>query len=266
MIRPLPGFFALAILGLTYPAVTADADANKETANGPLADIPSKPGPHIDKIKALGDNQWLSLGVPTADPTWGKARGRSWSSNQPGAANLRGGFVFAEGVHAYTKPDGHYMNDVWFYDINANRWVCVYPGINVKTIVQQIKDKELVVDDKGLMVDKSGQPLPPLLIHAYGYLGYDPEQKKFATFGGQFANYFTTGQKGVFEEASRLFQEQRKDKKFPSHSPFFYDVAAGKFECFPVELAPKGQPYGANQLVYVRSKKQFLYVGADGGW
>src|SRR5262249_45199873 len=160
---------------------------------------------------------------------------------QPAAPNLRGGFVFAEGVHAYVKPDGHYMNDVWFYDINAHRWVCLYPGINVKTIVQRIKDKELVVDDNGLMVDKEGQPLPPLLIHAYGSLGYEPNEKKFVFFGSQFGNYFTTGKKGVFEEANQLFQELRKGKKAVSYSPFSYDVATGKFECFPVENAPKGR-------------------------
>ena len=124
------------------------------------------------------------------------------------------------------------MNDLWFYDVNAHRWVCLYPGIEVKTIAQRIKDKELTLNDDGLLVDNDGQPLPPLLIHAYGYLGYDPDRRKFAFFGSQFGNYFTTGKGGVFEEANKLFQEQRKDKKFPNLSPFFYDAASGKFECF----------------------------------
>jgi hypothetical protein len=242
------------------------AEPKPAQSKGPLAELPSQPGAHLEKIKALGDNQWLNLGAPAADPKWGKARGRSWSANQPAAPNLRGGFVFAEGVHAYVKPDGHYMNDLWFYDINAHRWICVYPGIEVKTIVRQIKDKELVVNDAGLLVDREGQPLPPLLIHAYGYLGYDPERRKFLTFGSQFGNYFTTGKGGVFEEANQLFQEQRKGKKLPSLSPFFYDVATGKFECYPVETAPVGQPYGANVLAYVSSKKQFFYGGNDGVW
>lgn len=263
MLRLLAGLLALGTLA-AVPAVSAEPDKNQP--KGPLAALPSQPGPHVEKIKALGDNQWLGLGVPAADPRWGKARGRSWSSNMPAAPDIRGGFVFAEGVHAYVKPDGHYMNDVWFYDINAHRWICLYPGIDVKSIVERIKDRDLVVDDKGLMVDREGQPLPPLLIHAYGYLGYEPEQRKFTFFGSQFGNYFTTGEKGVFAEANKLFQEQRKDKKFPDHSPFFYDVASGKFECFPVEGAPKGRPYGANLLVYVLSKKQFLYGGADGIW
>lgn len=258
--RPFLSFMALLLVST---CVGADDSPRKN----PLADVPSVPGAHIEKIKALGDNQWLSLGVPAADPKWGKARGRSWSSNQPAAPNLRGGFVFAEGVHAYVKPDGHYMNDLWFYDINAHRWICVYPGIEVKTIVQKIKDKELTVNDSGLLVDKHGEPVPPLLIHAYGYNGYDPGRKKFVTHGGQFANYFTTGKNGVFAEANQLFQELRKEKKSAKLSPFFHDVASGKWECFPVETTPAaGQPYGGSQLVYVPSKKQFWWGGTSGAW
>jgi hypothetical protein len=184
----------------------------------------------------------------------------------PFAPDLRGAFVFGEGVHAYTRPDGRYMNDLWCYDVNAHRWVCLYPGIEVKAIAQRIRDRELTLNADGLLVEKDGQPLPPLLIHAYGYLGYDPDRRKFAFFGSQFGNYFTTGKGGVFEEANRLFQEQRKDKKFPSLSPFFYDTASGRIECFPVDLAPGGRPYGANLLVYVGSKKQFFYGGSDGVW
>jgi hypothetical protein len=256
----------LAISMTWTAAVVFACPPGVASAEGPLAKMPSEPGPHVGKFKALADNEWLPLGSPAPDPKWGKARGRSWSSNMPAAPNLGGAFVFAEGVHAYVKPDGHYMNDLWFYDINAHRWICLYPGIEVKTIVKRIKDGELRVDDRGLMVDREGEPLPPLLIHGYGYVGYDPDKKQFATFGGQFANYFTTGKGGVFEEANRLLQEQRKGRKVPDPSPFFYDAASGKFDCFPVELAPKGQPYGANQLEYITSKKQFLYGGADGMW
>jgi hypothetical protein len=240
--------------------------ASLGSAAGPLADLPSKPGAHVEKIKALGDNEWLNLGAPATDPRWGRARGRSWGTNIPAAPDLRGAFLFGEGVHAYVKPDGRYMNDVWFYDLNAHRWVCLYPGIEVKTVAPRLKDKELTVNGDGLLVDKASQPLPPLLIHAYGYLGYDPGRRRFAFFGSQFGNYFTTGKGGVFEEAHRLFQEQRQGRKFPDLSPFFYDVAAGRFECFPVALAPKGQPYGANVLAYVGSRKQFFYGGTDGVW
>ncbi len=270
MKRGLCGLVVLACAALGAPpdagAEPSDAKKDQEKRTGPLATLPSKPGPHVEKIKALGDNEWLNLGAPAADPKWGKARGRSWSSNMPFAPDVRGAFVFAEGVHAYVKPDGRYMNDLWFYDANAHRWVCLYPGIEVKTVAQRIKDKELALNADGLLVEKDGQPLPPLLIHAYGYLGYDPDRRRFAFFGSQFGNYFTTGKGGVFEEANKLFEEARKGKKFPSTSPFFYDAASGKIEYFPVANAPKGKPYGANLLVYVGSKKQFFYGGSDGVW
>ena len=52
----------------------------------------------------------------------------------PLAPELRGAFLFGEGVHGYTKPDGHYMDDLWFYDINSHRWICCYPGADTKTL------------------------------------------------------------------------------------------------------------------------------------
>jgi hypothetical protein len=259
----LPAFLGLAAIG---SAGTAEPAKPNEKRDGPLAGMPSEPGPHIAKIQSLGDNEWLPLGTPAADAKWGTACGRSWSSNMPYAPDLRGGLVFAEGVHGYVKPNGRYMNDIWFYDANAHRWICLYPGIEVKAIAKRIKDRELTLNPDGLLAEKDGQPLPPLLIHGYGYLGYDPGRKKFAFFGDQFGNYFTTGKGAVFEEANRLYQELRKGKKYRYHSPFFHDTATGRLECFAVENAPKGRPYGANLLVYVTSKKQFFYGGSDGVW
>ncbi len=64
----LAAFFTLGLTGFA------------QDKKGPLAELPSKPGPHIEKIKAMGDNQWLNLGVPAADPKWGKARGSAWGA------------------------------------------------------------------------------------------------------------------------------------------------------------------------------------------
>ncbi len=266
MVRLITGAIFLAALGALAGLPAPGPAADEAPKKGPLAGPPSPPGPHVAKIKALGDDEWLHLGRPAADPRWGRACGRSWGSNQPAAPDLRGAFVFGEGVHAYVKSDGHYMNDLWFYDVNAHRWVCLYPGIEVKTVAQRIKDGALTLDRKGLLVGRDGQPLPPLLIHAYGNLGYDPDRKQFATLGGQFANYFTTDdERGVFREANRLFQGLRKGKKLPGLSPFFYDVTTGKFECHAVEPGLRST-YGERQLVYVRSKKQFFYGGVGGAW
>ena len=130
---------------------------------GPLAVLPSEPGPHIAKIKAMGDNEWLKLGAPAADPKWGKARGSAWGAKALILApDKRGAFLFGEGVHAYVKPDGHSMDDLWFYDINAHAWMCVYPGMNTKTFNQRVKDKELKIDDNGLLTNSQRQPVPTL--------------------------------------------------------------------------------------------------------
>ena len=95
-------------LGLWF-TVSVSAD------EGPLAGLPSRPGAHIEKVRALRDNEWLELGPPAADPKWDRAGGRSWTSEMPFAPELRGAFLFGEGVHGYTKPDGHYMDDLGAY-------------------------------------------------------------------------------------------------------------------------------------------------------
>lgn len=114
-----------------------------QESRGPLAGLPGKPGSHIDRIKALEDNSWLELGPPAPDPKWGRARGRSWTSEMPLAPEVRGAFLFGEGVHGYTKPDGHYMDDLWFYDINGHRWICCYPGAPTKTLPVEAQRRRL---------------------------------------------------------------------------------------------------------------------------
>jgi hypothetical protein len=90
----------LALLGLPcllIASIQAQKD-DKPKPTGPLAGLPSKPGQHVARIEALGDDAWLDLGSAKADPRWGKARGRSWSSRMPYAPDLRGAFLFGEGV------------------------------------------------------------------------------------------------------------------------------------------------------------------------
>src|SRR6516164_1379440 len=124
----------VAVVGIfaASQALPDEPVKDKAESKGPLASLPSAPGPHIEKIKALADNTWLNLGAPAADPKWGKARGRAWTAHMPLAADLRGAFLYGEGVHGYTKPDGYYMDDLWFYDLHMHRWICIYPGSKVK--------------------------------------------------------------------------------------------------------------------------------------
>ena len=234
---------------------------------GPLAELPSKPGPHIAKIKAMGDNQWLNLGVPAADSKWGKARGSSWGAKALiFAPDLRGAFLFGEGVYAYVKPDGHSMDDLWFYDINKHAWACLYPGMNTKTFTQRVKDKELVIDENGQLIDNERQPIPlHTLVHAWGYLSYDSDRKKFA-FVSWSANpiprYFLGVEKQM-DEGLKLLEDQLKNKKKRVFSPWFYDATSGQFERSPANNSTAINTGGFPQFQYLPSKKQFFAVGSD---
>ena len=106
--------------------IRADSPREKPV---PLASLPSKPGPHVEKIKALADNTWLNLGSPAADPKWGKGRGRAWSAHMAYAPDLKAAFLFGEGVHCWwNKQNNRYMDDLFVYDVPGHRWVCAYPG------------------------------------------------------------------------------------------------------------------------------------------
>ncbi len=254
---------AVALVAFFSVSLPAFAQNKK----GPLADLPSKPGAHIEKIKAMGDNQWLNLGAPAADPKWGKARGSSWGAKALILApDKRGAFLFGEGVHGYVKPDGHSMDDLWFYDINKHGWMCLYPGMNTKTFTQRVKDKELVIDDDGQLIDSHKQPIPlHTLVHAWGYLTYDSDRKKFAfvSWGNNpIPRYFLGGEK-LMDEGLKLLEEQLKAKKKSVFSPWFYDVASGRFEQSPAKNTTPINAGGFPQLHYLQSKKQFFAVGSD---
>lgn len=238
----------------------------KQDNKGPLAALPSNPGPHLEKIKALGNNEWVNLGAPAADPKWGKARGRSWGAKAFAfVPDRRGAFFAGEGVHGFVKPDGYHMDDLWFYDINAHRWICLYPGMNTKTFTQRVKDKELAIDGNGLLRDKDGQVIPVhTMIHAFGSLAYDSDRKKFAFFGTDGLNRYYQGGIQHMEEGMMLIDEQLKGKKKSAYSPWFYDAASGKFERSPAKGAPGRAPLSFPQVHYIPARKQFLVVGAAG--
>src|SRR5262249_21235838 len=137
-VMPLYRYMASISLPVLF-AVVALGDPGSEARNapvkvsaGPLKGLPSTAGAHGARIQAMGDNTWLALGKPDPDPTWGSAPGRSWCCTMPFVPGLRGAFLYGEGRHGFTKPDGRYMDDCWFYDLNAHRWVCIYPGTPVK--------------------------------------------------------------------------------------------------------------------------------------
>jgi hypothetical protein len=87
----------------------------------------------VSAIRAMAPGTWLDLGAPQADPKWGRARGRAWTSKMAFSGALGGAFLFGEGVHGWANSaNGRYMDDLWLYDVNAHRWVALYPGTNTR--------------------------------------------------------------------------------------------------------------------------------------
>lgn len=252
--------------GAGEPGATGTSD--KAERKGPLAALPSAPGPHLEKVRALGDNQWLNLGPPAADPKWGRARGRAWGGKAFALApDIRGAYFTGEGIHAYVKPDGYGMNDYWVYDINAHRWICIYPGTNTKTLTQQVRNGDLKVNEHGLVTDKDGRSMPGHLIHAWGFLTYDTDRKKFAVMADcGYNKYYFPGTSYNSRDAKDvaeglgLLQEQMKDKAAQTLSPWFYDTARGEFERYALSAASRAiQGFNSHpQFMYIPSRKQPL--------
>jgi hypothetical protein len=161
------------LMTLLLSATSIAGEESRKT--NPLAKLPSKPdAAHIGKIKALGDNSWLNLGQAAADnrfPRKTLARGRAWGSKMAYSAELGGAFFCGTGVHG-AMPDGYYMDDLWFYDANAHKWICLYPGATKAT--------RLKLDKNGFEVTLDGKQNPvSYLSHAYSNTAYVAHLKKY---------------------------------------------------------------------------------------
>ncbi|MBL8025106.1 MAG: T9SS type A sorting domain-containing protein [Fibrobacteres bacterium] len=231
----------------------------------PLAGLPSAQGSHIDSIKAMPDNGWLSLGAPAGDPKWGRAYGCAWGGRSiVTAPEIRGAFRTGEGFHAGVKSNGFGQDDYWFYDINSNKWICIYPGTNIKGFNDSVKAGALKADSLGRAVDRTGQPIPGhQFIHAWGGLSYDTDLRKFIMMtGGSFGTYFMPGYPAD-SEGIALLTAQGMNKSGPIFSPWAYNTSTGRFER---ELATNGHAAtgGFSSSFYVSSLKEYFVGGAEG--
>jgi hypothetical protein len=254
-----------SLLGLAFAAASGQAaeapDGKSAGRSGPLAELPAKPGPHIAKIKALKDNEWLNLGAPAADPKWGKGRGRSWSSKMSYAPDLQGAFLVGQGQHGYIKPDGLF-DDVFFYDVNAHRWICVFPGINTRTLVDDIKSGKFKVNQDGQLVNVEGEPLfTGYCHHSYQSHTYATDLRRWIGVGGW--NGFPYDQHCTkldwHVEGAKLYQEQMKGKENrASGMPFFYNAVTGKFERYAFSQKMAGGV--TDQVVYYLPGRKSLWL------
>ena len=212
-------------------------------AQSPLAALPSPAGPHIARIQALDDNSWLELGPPAPDPKWGRARGRSWTSEMPPAPALRGAFLQGEGQHGFTKPDGHYMDDLWFYDINAHRWICCYPGTPVKTL-------RLQRNADGFETTPEGD-ITPVAQQAHGY-----EMNTYDTDGKRLLSMPNTHP--YWERA--IPQRNIWLKPPPADaSPWIYETTTGKWNRLRTGTSGPESSYG-DTFIYLPDHEQAFFL------
>lgn len=217
---------------------------------GPLKGLPTRAGPHVDRIERLGDNEWLALGQPAADPKWGRARGRSWTAAMPVAAELGGAFLFGEGVHGYAKPDGRYMDDLWFYDVNGHRWVCCYPGADTRGLA-------LIMNEDGFEATREGEPLPVASqAHGYSMNTYDSGRRRFLSMPNMHEYWKRT-----------LPQRQRWLKPAPADaSPWMFETKTGRWNRLRTGTPGPRSGYG-DTLIYLPSRKQAFFAhGSQEVW
>lgn len=233
---------------------------------GPLAGLPSKPGPHIAKIEALGDGEWLKLDTPAEDPVHGMARGRGWGSRAliP-ASEFRGAFFFGEGVHAFVKPDGYAMDDLWFYDVNQNQWIAVYPGLHIASFNERVSSGKVTIDENGLILDENKNALPiHTLIHAWDFMTYDTKRHEFAWIAGSgLGRYYLPGEEKM-EPGLTTLEEKRAQISDPSPlSPWYYNTGSATFRRDVIEnRAGDVGPYSA--FLYLPEQDRYINAGHGG--
>ncbi len=137
------------------------------------------------------------------------------------AADLHAAWLYGSGRHGYVKPDGHYQDDLWVYDVNAHRWICVWPGTDVKHV-------RLRLDSRGFEVNQQGDPIPVAQIgHGYQNVAYVASVKKFMSI--QSDDPYTSRAIPQRREWHPPGASNYHMGGSPKH-PWFYNVSTEKWE------------------------------------
>ena len=248
-----------SVAGMLLAAV-AIAQETRPSPGNPLAALPSPAGAHVARIRAMAGDSWLILGPPAPDPQWGRARGRSWTPRMPCAPALRAAFLCGCGIHGYVKPDGHFMDDLWAYDINAHRWICLYAGAPVKTL-------SLRLDANGFEVNARGEHIPVSFMgHGYCNQTYIPD-RGLVMFIYTHSPWWTR----AIPQRWEWLDQNDPDVKRRNYGhagavieaakhPLFYNVAAGRWERRFVSGDGPGPRRFEGVLEYIPAKKQAMFL------
>lgn len=241
---------AKAYLILVVSIVLVDANGIARAAA-----LPSEAGPHVQLVNALDDNSWLELGKPSPDPTWGRARGRKWTSKMAYAPELGGAFLFGEGVHGWRNPQtGRYMDDLWFYDALSHRWLNLYPGFDTKNPppIELNPDGFTSVDDT---------PLPiATMVHGYGMTAWDSDTRRFMSMPCPGVYW----RKAIPSLRSLSRANPRGENRMRA-SPWFFDWTRGEWDRKKTTGQSPHSGFG-DTLVYVPSRQKTFFRRKEATW
>jgi hypothetical protein len=247
------------LVALATATVSAAEQNPAREKKGPLAERPSEPGAQLAQIQALGSNEWVNLGKPKPDPKYGPAQGRSWGRKMAYAPDLRGAFIYGEGVHGGATSRGgkaYYNDDLFFYDINAHAWVCCYPGTPL--------DKPgLKLDPQtGFETDAEDNVIPVAIsVHSYWCPEYDIERKRFMVMPSP-ATPFWEGRLPIKTHRPHISPRYSNTPCRMPGSPYYFDpVFTGKWERRKTAGGGKSPRCNVdNALFYSRTLKKPVYM------
>lgn len=253
--------FVLIWLLLGHAGAADIAAAGRNTSES----LPSAEGHTISAIRAMKPGTWLDLGVPAPDPKWGRARGRAWTSKMAFSAALGGAFLFGEGIHGWVNPsNGHYMDDLWLYDVNAHRWVALYPGTDTRS-----PPKLLITRDgfEGIAPDR---PVPiATMVHGYEMTAWDSVRQLFFSMPNHHVYYGR-----ALPSIAKFRRENSARLNRLSASPWMFDPWNRKWHRLKTTTPSPKSGYGdvlmfipsQRKLFFYRLRRAFYYDPENNSW
>jgi hypothetical protein len=174
----------------------------------------------------------------------------------PYAPELGAAFLYGEGVHGFVLPNGHYTDDLWAYDANGHRWICLYPGSDTKNL-------KLKMDANGFESDADGQPIPVAQMgHAFEQVTYDTDRKKLVFMPCAVSHH---------RPALGKLRDTWGTYPWPytpvNCSPWMYSPATGKFELYKTQGPfPAGHVEAVVATYSPSTKKLFHWRGGQDVW
>src|SRR5262249_55623705 len=142
---------------------------------------------------------------------------------------------------------------LFVYDIMAHRWICAYPGTDVRNV-------RLKLDPNRFEIDENGRPLPiAQLGHGYEQLTYDTDRKRFLFMPGASQDW-----QGCPFGKRRLGWGVKGQGLASRCSPWMYDVRSGRWDIRKVDgpFPPRGATTLGATLVYVPAMKKAFFWDA----